>query len=220
MTCTHAATLTDPQSMRDAIRRAYVTADADAIRAGHDWYAAAEQTIAADAAEYGLPFSTVAAVYAACSINASWAANRTIARRWLAYATGHQPDRPGCLAMVATRCELALAERPSTYSDAWRVVLGDGDARGSKVASFMANMHGDREHVTIDRWAMVGAGLASLTAHPRKRDTFVPCSHSKAPKGRKYDTIRAAYRDVAAELGIDPRDLQAAVWCAVRGRAN
>ena len=207
----------DPAHMMAAIRANYHAADAAMAADGLAWYTDAERLIAADAAEYGLPHSTVAAVYAACSINASWAANRTIARRWLQYATG-RAERPSGLETVAVRCDAAVAERPESFEDAWSIVLQGGDARGSKVASFVANFHGRTDFVTVDRWAMVGAGLA--TAEPNGKGRMTPCErHSKAPKGVKYDRIAQAYRDVAAELGIAPRDLQAVVWCHVRGAA-
>lgn len=208
---------TSPDHMADAIRRNYAAADADTARDGLAWYSDAETLIRADAEQYGLPVSTVAAVYAACSINASWKANQTIARRWLQYATG-QTERPGGLATVQARCDRAVTERPETFEHAFEIVLAGADARGSKVASFVSNFHGREDFVTVDRWAMVGAGLAETTVNPKGRTT--PCeTHSKAPKGVKYDRIADAYRTVAAEFGIAPRDLQAVVWCAVRGAA-
>ena len=223
MTCT-CTIATDPGAMTDAIRARYQAArGTDAATDGVKWYTDAERMIGADAERTGLPHSTVAAVYAACSINASWAANRTIANRWLDYATGARAERPGCMATVATRCESALAERPETFDDAFRIVLAGGDARGSKVASFVANFHGREDFVTVDRWAMVGAGVASMVpnTNPTKGHIPMPCpTHGKAPKGLKYDRIAAAYREVAAEFGVAPRDLQAIVWVAVRGAAN
>ena len=211
-TCKHVATADDHDAMATAIRTAYASADAGKLADGLAWYDDAAAIIAADADAYGLPFSTVAAVYAACSINASWKANVTIARRWLQYATG-AAARPTGLAPVAVRCEAAIANRPADFDGAWSAVLQGGDARGSKVASFVANFHGLTDFVTVDRWAMVGAGTAATV-------DGTPCAHSKAPKGPKYDRIANAYRTVAAELGITPRELQAAVWVAVRGSAD
>lgn len=216
----------DPEAMRSHIRRNYMDAlatDPEAVEAGIRWYSDAEAMIAAEARRTGLPLSTVAAVFAVCSINQQWGGNVTIARKWIDYATGASSDRPGCLPIVAERAAEALDRKPETFEDAFEVALGKGDARGSKVGSFVANFHGREDYVTIDRWAMVGAGVASLVpnSNPRKVNTPMPCpTHGKAPKGVKYDRIAQAYRDVAAELGIAPRDLQAAVWVAVRGRAN
>ena len=212
---------TDPAAMRDAIRGHYLAArGTDAATDGVRWYTDAEAMIAADAERYGLPVSTVAAVYAACSINASWSANRTIATRWLEYATGGRADRPGCLGMVAVRCEDAITERPDTFEHAERI-LGQGGTASDKVRSFVANFHGITDRVTVDRWAMVGAGVASVAPHPKKAGAVVPCAaHSKAPTGARYAAIRDAYRDVATEQGIAPRDLQAIVWVAVRGAAQ
>lgn len=217
MTCACNRTTATDQDMQAAIRANYAAADPAMLADGMAWYESAAAMIREDAAAYGVPFSTAAAVYSACSINASWAANVTIARRWLAYATG--ADRPSGLATVATRCEAAIAERVETAADAFRVVLQGADARGSKVASFCANFHGQTDFVTVDRWAMVGAGQAETTVNARGKVT--PCdTHSKAPKGPKYDRVADAYRAVAADLGITPRELQAAVWVAVRGSAN
>ena len=217
--CLHTATDTDSAAMAESIRSAYRSADADALAGGLSWYTDATDMIRDDADAYGLPFSTVAAIYSACSINATWAANVTIARKWLAYATG-KAVRPGGLSTVIVRAEAAVSSRPETFEDAWSVVLQGADERGSKVASFVSNFHGRTDYVTIDRWAMVGAGCAATIPHPRKRDTVATCKHANAPKGLKYARIADAYRDVAAELGIAPRELQAAVWVAVRGSAN
>lgn len=213
----------DPEYMRDAIRRNYNAArGTDAARDGLAWYTDAERVIADDAAEYGLPHSTVATVYAVCSVDATWAANRTFARKWLDYATGRKPsaNRPALrYGFVTDRAEQATTERPETFEHAFGIALGKADARGSKIGSFVANFHGLEEYVTVDRWAMVGAGLA--TAEHNAKGRLTPCAaHSKAPKGVKYDRIADAYRDVAAEFGIAPRDLQAVVWVAVRGSAN
>lgn len=212
---------TDPTAMRDAIRSHYMAAaGTDAATDGIRWYSDAEALIAADAERTGLPVSTVAAVYAACSINASWAANRTIASRWLQYATGERAERPGCLQAVANRCADALSERPSTLEDAERV-LAQGGTASDKVCSFVANFHGIADRVTVDRWAIVGAGLAELQPHPKKAGVVMPCAtHGKAPTGARYAAVRDAYRDVAAEFGVAPRDLQAVVWVAVRGAAQ
>lgn len=212
----HRLTATD-HDMRTAIRANYAAADPAMLADGLAWYDTAADMIRADADRFGVPFSTAAAVYAACSINASWAANVTIARKWLAYAAGG--TRPTGLPAVAARCDDAVANRPDTFAAAWSTVLRGGDARGSKVASFVANFHGHTDFVTVDRWAMVGAGQATASVNVKGKVT--PCErHSKAPKGPKYDRVADAYRAVAAELGITPRELQAAVWVAVRGSAN
>lgn len=210
------STATDAD-MRRAIRRNYRAADPAMLADGLAWYDSAADMIRADAETYGVPYSTAAAVYAACSINASWAANVTIARRWLQYATGG--TRPSGLSAVAVRCDAAITARVDTFEAAWSAVLQGGDARGSKVASFCANFHGRTDFVTVDRWAMAGAGQCTVTVNAKGKRT--PCdTHSKAPKGPKYDRVADAYRTVAAELGITPRELQAAVWVAVRGSAN
>lgn len=219
-TCTHGCgRITDTaDDMRAAIRQNFETADPALVADGLNWYQSAADMISADAETFGVPFETAAAVYAACSINATWAANVTIARKWLQYAAG-SAQRPTGLATVAARCDAAVAERPDTFEDGWRIVLQGGDARGSKVGSFFSNFNGRSDYVTIDRWAMVGAGQA--VAYLNGRGKVTPCElHSKAPRGVKYSKVADAYRDVAAELGISARELQAAVWVSVRGSAN
>lgn len=222
MTACNCIPATDHDTMRATIRAHYLAAvGTDAATDGVRWYTDAERMIAADAERYGLPHSTVAAVYAACSVDASWAANCTFSRKWLDYATGRKTsdNRPAMrYGFVADRCERATTERPETFEHAFAIALGSGDPRGSKIGSFCANFHGLTDYVTVDRWAMVGAGLANTLVNAKGRTT--PCAtHSKAPKGPKYATIAQAYRDVAAEVGIAPRDLQAIVWVAVRGAA-
>lgn len=73
---------------------------------------------------------------------------------------------------------------------------------GPKVRAFYRNMLGDPHSVTVDRWAM------RIAVGDPKHDGLVP------PK--EYAPIAEAFRRVAADLGIAPRDLQAATWTHFR----
>jgi len=75
------------------------------------------------------------------------------------------------------------------------VVIG-----GPKRKNFYRNIMGNTDAVTVDRWAARAADAERLLQR----------------KGG-YETIATMYREAAAKLNITPRELQAVVWCEVRG---
>lgn len=71
---------------------------------------------------------------------------------------------------------------------------------GPKRKAFYRNIMGNTDVVTVDRWAARAADAERLLTR----------------KGG-YETISAMYVEAAAKLNITPRELQAVVWCEVRG---
>ncbi len=65
---------------------------------------------------------------------------------------------------------------------------------------------GDVEAVTVDRWA----ARAAL-------DVDDDTARRLLNRAAGYETIAAMYREAARVVGIAPRELQAIVWCQVRG---
>ena len=91
---------------------------------------------------------------------------------------------------------------------AWKIAQGADPLEtlsGPKVRAFYRAITGDTDAVTVDRWA-------ARVAEGR--------DDSRAPSGRRWDRLETAYRVAAATEEVGARDLQAAVWCAIRGGAH
>lgn len=87
---------------------------------------------------------------------------------------------------------------------AWRELHGEPSLSGPKSSAFARAILGDTEAVVIDAWTLRSVGL----------------SHKAKVTPYRQRWISAAYVEAAAEVGETPRDMQAIVWCAIRGRAT
>ena len=184
------------ETYTDAILERYDAADAADIAAGLAWYDRAERTMAAMARYFGVPRETAAGVVAALSPRVQWAPNVAAAERMLA-AAGAGASEPRVNGYGANRRKawaIAQGADPET-------VLG-----GPKVTAFYSNLTGDPDRVTVDVWAARGAGL--------------DMPDGRTLSARTMRELGKAYATAAERRGITPRQLQAAVWVAVRGRAN
>lgn len=70
---------------------------------------------------------------------------------------------------------------------------------GQKVLSFQANLLGDMNAVTVDTWMMKAFGM----------------DHDN-PSPSEYDAIARATRKFARQKGIEPSQMQAAVWVGIK----
>lgn len=171
----------------DSIRTVYAQAtDADR-RAGREWYPEAGRIAAAIADRTGIATDRIAAAIAALSPRNPWRWNVADAAAFALAAADGAAERPTATTFSAN------ADR------AWQFVNGATDWRSTalKVRSFVANILGDTDAVTVDVWAIRVA--TDGAQHAVRND-------------REYREIADAYRTVAAELGITPRDLQAITW--------
>ena len=73
--------------------------------------------------------------------------------------------------------------------------------KGRKTNAFARAIAGDDDAVVIDTWMLKPLGLRSVT-----------------PK--QYDMIASVITSLAKEVGMTPRDLQAALWIHIRGSAD
>jgi hypothetical protein len=74
---------------------------------------------------------------------------------------------------------------------------------GPKTRAFYRAIVGDRDAICVDTWAALAAGW------------------ERGPKtAREYAILESAYATTAAYFREAPRDLQAAIWCHVRGSAE
>lgn len=102
--------------------------------------------------------------------------------------------------------QLVAGEKVSHFrkqaAAAARVLRGETtieeETRGPKLRAFARAILGDLDAVVVDRWAIRPWGNMAVTA-------------------ARFRAAEQAYREVAAQLGISPRDYQAAVWIQLRG---
>ena len=81
------------------------------------------------------------------------------------------------------------------------VLQGFNALKGRKTNAFARAIAGDGSAVVIDTWMLKPLGLKSVT-----------------PK--QYDMLVGAIQDIAKEVGMTPRNLQAALWIHIRGSAD
>jgi hypothetical protein len=174
-------------AMVAAISATYARASSKDIADGRAWYPSVMARCHAMADDL-VPPGTVAAVISALSPRCQWAVNLRWAEATIAAFRAGESDPPA-------------VNFPANRAKAWSALtLGPDVIRAPKTSSFVANIRGDTDAVTVDVWAMRAAGI--------ERDSLSPL---------QYARIVSAYREVAATVGETPRDLQAITWCVIRG---
>lgn len=83
-----------------------------------------------------------------------------------------------------------------------RIARGEA-IHGSKTSAFQANLLGDSELITIDRWVMRWAGHKHIT-----------------PTKRQREAIAARIEREALAAGMSNRNYQAQIWARERGRSD
>jgi hypothetical protein len=160
---------------------------------GGYWYPAAWEHAHAFATAHNVTPWTAAGVIAALSPRAQWSVNLRWAEEVLAaYRDGaSEPPTVGL---------------PLSRERAWSIVNGATVLEvlgGDKTRAFFSAIIGDDEALALDTWAIRAAGL--------DRPSLTP---------RQYEDLAAEYRVAARACGETPRDFQAIVWVATRGRAE
>jgi len=188
------------RTFEDGIRHAYTMATAADVADGRAWYPSAARYARGIGRRTGTPTAAVALAMACLSPRNPWRWNVQDAAALATWcAAGRTGERPTCTTFASNvdRAVDALQHGAETW-------------RGSalKVRSFVANILGDGDAVTVD-------------VHATRAATF---GERDVPRtDAEYVAIADAYRAVAAETGETPRDLQAIVWLvAIReyGRAG
>ena len=124
-------------------------------------------------------------IFASFSQNATWKANVTMATNYLC-GRGR-----GMRTVLAECARLEDGARPTDYA-----------TLGLKRADFCANLLGDHERVTCDRWHL---RAAFATDTPPSLNAEI------------HALVTEATRIVAAKYHESPAACQAVIWCAVRG---
>ena len=172
------------------LRTAAANISPEQLKFGKVWYSDAQKWIKEQARRYGIDPTTARGVTAALSAGTAWGANKAKAHK--IFSTHGQglfgESFPYSLNLDAHRKAKAIVEGADPWS-----VLG----HTPKVGQFYRNLGGDLNAVTLDRWAFRTATRGHLSEGP-------------SPSMRR--NIDAAYRKVAAEVGLNPVELQAAAW--------
>lgn len=174
------------------ILAAYDASTADDLAQGMQWYGLANamaESLASD--DYHL--EQCAGVIAAMSPMMNWAANIRVARALIERHRGGD---------VKPTAGYGLTRN---VDKAWRILEGEDPMSvlsGQKVRAFYANILGDPDAVTVDRWAA--------------RIARADYSDKGLVTKSQYNAIADAYREAATERGIVARDIQAAVWTYAR----
>lgn len=168
------------------IRAAADAATTADYAAGLRWYPAAGAIAATIADRTGFGTDRIAAAIAALSPRNPWAWNVQDAAALATFVRdgGTMPR----VTTFNTNRDRAIA-----------MLRGERDwaSAALKVRSFVANICGDVDRVTVDVWAVRVATAGA---------------ESEVGGVRKYRAIEDAYRTVAAERGMTPRELQAVTW--------
>lgn len=171
----------------DSIRAIRAQATDTDVENGRDWYPSARRIVDTIAERSGTAPDRVAAAMAALSPRNPWYWNVQDAAAYAHAAAEGAEDAPTATTFGANRTR------------AWAMVRGglDWTTSALKVRSFVSNIMGDPDAVTVDVWAIRVATAGE---------------QSTVKNDRQYTEVAAAYREVAAEYGESPRDLQAITW--------
>lgn len=168
----------------------YKLASRDDIEAGKNWYASALTECQEVADEYGIDVERIVFAVAALSPGMPWDKNILAVRQVIR----------GEKSIAYGKNEVKARAILFDQSENWRDHL-----RGSKVTRFAANILGDDEQITIDKWAYrIWKGTRNLFEQ-------VPSLREK-----QYMAIACEYREAAKLLGIKPAVLQATTWVTIR----
>lgn len=179
------------------ITEAYANVSIRDLRAGIAWYDRAQDT-----AQRIHPNALIGAgVLAALSPRTDWKHNKLYAERVCRFALDGQEYPPPCSTFnrLDKAWKIALLVDPTVQQIL--VILN-----GPKTCRFFRNITGDEHAVTIDVWG--------------KRIATGGMDDSAPLPGHDYNSLEGAYQVAASRLGISPRDLQAALWCHVRGASE
>jgi hypothetical protein len=158
------------------------------------WYQIEGQWIGALATDLGVPFGSACAAVAVLSADTAWHPLRVRIPAFFRAALAGDPC-PGGVPCYPRNRERA--------ADILRNRLPATSATGPKVGPFALALAGDPDAVVIDRHQARICGLDPSRIRPRARAAAID-----------------AHRRVGARLGIEPRALQALLWCSEVGHGG
>lgn len=193
--------LPDAREMQKNILYVWSTASPEDMAEGMAWYKTAFNYCENLGIEYQIPTERVVALVSVISPGLIWGGNMTIPEQLIDL---HQRNVP-VDEWSGFQCW------PTNLKKAKAILDGDLSVmRGRKVEAFYANIMGDTEPVTIDRWS-----IRVAFDDPKVGGQDI------APSGKaSYNALADAYRAVAAIVGVDACDVQAVTWTVYRYMYN
>lgn len=179
--------------MKEQILAIYEQATPEEVSIGRGWYAVALQTCREIAVRFDADLQRVVWAVAVLSPRISWEINLRAVQDVL---KGRRV-RAGAYTANIRKAQTIIAEG--------RLEL----LRGPKVRAFAEAIYGDEDAVVVDVW--------TWRAYVGRLDG-VPSSTPVPP--RQQRAIVQAFRELAHELGLQARQLQAIVWLAIRRLAG
>lgn len=176
------------RNMTSSLLRWYRQASPETVEAGSHWYDDTLRQCTLFADQYGVTVDHVAVALAHLSPRMRWSQNIDLVDMLLA---GKERPAWAMRAFWAKALDSLEADKPlDTFGD-----------RALKTREFARAILGNRQAVVVDTWAARAAG--------------VPETSYRSIPG--YHRIADSYRRGARRVNVPPRDLQAIVWCTVRG---
>lgn len=199
----------------------YDAATPEQLAEGASWYPSMNRLMREHAATSTLTVEQVAGIYSATSPNTTFAHNLALATRAIAdFNAGNVWHVWYCEDNCArTAAGLTCLGHGTGYGCTGKVVAKvsaimrghNPDAVLSstarmKLRCFAANLAGDYNVVTVDRWAY--------------RVAYALTTGGKAPQGAEYRLIADAYVQAAKQRNVNPATMQAVTWCVARGKGD
>lgn len=179
--------------MKDKIIEHFVNADADTMTNGLGWYQKAHEEAMVISQVFNKPLPIVIGVIAALSPRNKWAKNIENAWSLIEYPS----------------MEVSCCTFNGQKQKAIDIINSDGTDEtimeilsGSKTVHFYHNImyYHSSDVAVIDLWAFRSVEVE--------------------PSTKNFGLVHTAYKEAANDLGILPNQLQAVVWCQVRGEAG
>lgn len=181
-----------PSLLTRALLRVYRAASPETVRAGREWYDVAFSHCERLAAWHDRSIPEVVAALAHLSPRTSWAQNLLLLERLLAGEP--KPDFALGRSWEQANRALAAEDPVATFG-----------RRALKTWHFARAILGDQSAVAVDTWIARAVGI--------------PEKSVRSMGG--YNAVHDAFhRGAKIERDISPRDLQAVVWVAWRGKAD
>jgi len=178
------------------IRAAYCRATKAQVTAGRRWYPTARKIVGAIADATGTDSARVTYAMAALSPRNPWRWN---VQDTYAFALAASQGQPMPKATTFGRNQRTAWTALATGSRPWT-------GAALKVTNFVAAIHGDKDAVVLDVWAVRAATNGAFES---------------AGSAKRYATLERAYWEVADGFtNLGARDLQAIVWLVVQAEGN
>lgn len=179
----------------------FLNASPEDMQEGMVWYEEAYRECSRIAQKYGISTTTVVALVAVISPSIMWGGNISAPEKIIDLWQNGVPASEW----------VGFNIYPANLLKAERILSGDLTVmRGNKVKSFYANILGDPEPITIDRWSI----RVALNDPKLGKDMIVP-------SGKKvYNYLGDVYRESGRLLRTEGMDVQAVTWTVFRNKYN